>query len=96
MPAKPIFTLSEYSGSYFSKDDGTIRSGIENNFKFPEPDILSSTWKDSVAFNSFLLEFNEILKSPTAPKKSSGLFSAGKDLTLTTFLFDETLLDVWV
>jgi len=41
-----------------------------------------------------LLEFNEILKSPTAPKKSSGLFSVGKDLTLTTFLFDETLLYV--
>ena len=43
IPDNPTFTFSENSGSYFSSEDGTIRSGIENNFKLPEPEILSSS-----------------------------------------------------
>ena len=93
IPERPILTFSLNSGSYFSNDDGTIISGSENNFKFPVPATLNSSWKDSVAFNSVLLEEREISKSPTAPAKSSGLFSSGNVLTLIICLSDDTLLE---
>ena len=77
MPDKLIFTLSEYSGSYLSRDFGVTSSGIENNFKFPFPDIFNVACKDSVAFNELLDVTKSKLNLPTAPEKLEGFPCSG-------------------
>ena len=92
IPVKFVDTFSLYSGSYFSRELGTLIDGVEKSFRFPFPETLTVACKDSDAFSSVLFVFNLISNFPTAPLKLSGEFN-GNTLTLIDLLPAVTFLD---